>query len=156
MDYQEQTQIIRNLTEKGKDSSDVVAEAMGILKSQNEDYHWVGVYLLKGKVLHLGPFHGPATDHKEIAVGTGVCGTAVAEDQNQRIDDVSTLDNYLACNLHTKAELVVLVRNPGDEVIGQIDIDGRRVGMFGVAEEKFIHGIGEILAPAMTKLQSAL
>ena len=38
---------------------------------------WIGVYLLVGDTLVLGPFVGPATEHDRIAVGVGVCGTAV-------------------------------------------------------------------------------
>ena len=75
-------------------------------------FHWVGVYWLKGNELVLGPYVGPPTEHVRIPVGRGVCGTAVAENMNQIIEDVRELDNYLACNLETRSEIVVLIRHP--------------------------------------------
>ena len=110
---------------------------------------------MRADTLHLGPYVGPVTDHVRIPVGRGVCGTAVAENANQLIDDVSQLDNYLACNLDTKAELVVLVRDDAGDVIGQIDIDGSAKGMFGPEEEQFISAVGDIIADAMASLQQA-
>jgi hypothetical protein len=58
---------------------------------------------------------------------SGVCGTAVAEKQNQNVGDVSKIDNYLACSPKTKSELVVLIR-AGDEIFGQLDIDAQLEG----------------------------
>jgi L-methionine (R)-S-oxide reductase len=48
-------------------------------------YDWSGIYVLDGEMLHLDAFVGAATDHTEIPVGRGVCGTAVAENKNQVI-----------------------------------------------------------------------
>ncbi len=86
----------------------------------------------------LGPYHGPHTDHDRIPVGRGVCGTAVKENRNQVIADVRELTNYLACNLETRAEIVVLIRERGTgRILGQIDVDGTQVGAFR-DEERFL------------------
>lgn len=90
-------------------------KAMDYLHDHRSGYHWVGIYTLQGSELHLGPYHGPTTDHLRIPVGRGVCGTAVAENRNQIVADVRELTNYLACNLETRSEIVVLVREPGTE-----------------------------------------
>ncbi|MCA0359678.1 MAG: GAF domain-containing protein [Armatimonadetes bacterium] len=108
-------------------------------------YDWSGIYRLEGETLHLDAYVGAATDHTEIPVGVGVCGTAVAEDANQVIDDVRQLSNYLACSLHTRSEIVVLIRN-GEDILGQIDIDGHQVGAFDKADETFLTELGDILA----------
>jgi L-methionine (R)-S-oxide reductase len=92
------------------------------LKSQNDDYYWVGFYILIDDHLHLGPYLGPHTDHTLIPIGRGVCGYAVKTGQSQNIADVSAFGDYLACNLFTKSEYVGLIRYK-NQIIGQIDID---------------------------------
>ena len=90
---------------------------------------WTGIYWLEGDELHLGPYIGPPTDHVRIPVGTGVCGTAVAEDKDQVVADVRTRENYLACTAATRSEIVVLIRS-GGKVLGQTrprQRQGRRV-----------------------------
>jgi GAF domain-containing protein len=90
---------------------------------------WVGIYWLEGQELVLGPYLGPATDHTRIPVGVGVCGTAVAEDEDQIVDDVRTRANYLACSAAVRSEIVVLIRGSRG-VIGQLDLDSERVAAF--------------------------
>jgi GAF domain-containing protein len=82
-----------------------------------------------------------------IPVGRGVCGTAVAENMNQIIEDVRELDNYLACNLETRSEIVVLIRHPDTgKILGQIDVDGTEVGAFDESDEALLEVIGERIA----------
>jgi GAF domain-containing protein len=109
------------------------------------DYNWSGIYRLEGDVLVLDEYVGEHTDHTRIPVGQGVCGTAVAENKDQVIDDVRELTNYLACSMHTRSEIVVLIRR-GAEILGQIDIDGHRVGAFDSSDEAFLKDLAGILA----------
>jgi GAF domain-containing protein len=108
-------------------------------------YDWSGIYRLEGDVLHLDAYVGEATDHTEIAVGVGVCGTAVKEGKSQVIEDVRELSNYLSCSMKTRSEIVVLIRL-GEVVLGQIDIDGHEVGAFDAQDEQFLQELGLILA----------
>jgi len=108
-------------------------------------WDWCGVYRLEGDSLLLDAFVGAPTDHQRIPVGVGVCGTAVATDANQVVTDVRDLDNYLACSLSTRSEIVVLVRR-GGEVLGQIDVDGHAVGAFGAEDERFLESLAASLA----------
>ncbi|GIV05979.1 MAG: hypothetical protein KatS3mg016_1554 [Fimbriimonadales bacterium] len=110
-------------------------------------FHWVGIYWLKGNELVLGPYVGPPTEHVRIPVGRGVCGTAVAENMNQIVEDVRTLENYLACNLETRSEIVVLIRCPNSgRILGQIDVDGTEVGAFDESDEAMLEVIAERIA----------
>ena len=109
-------------------------------------YNWSGIYRLESDGLHLDEYVGAATDHTLIPVGRGVCGAAVAEDRNQIVQDVRTLDNYLACSTETRSEIVVLIRNQENTVLGQIDIDGHQVGAFDKTDEDLLEEIGAILA----------
>jgi GAF domain-containing protein len=107
------------------------------LRSHRPTWHWVGVYLLVGDTLRLGPFVGAPTEHVAIPVGVGVCGSAVARDTNIIIEDVSAESNYLAGSLGTRSELVVLIRD-GDEVVGQFDVDSDNLAEFGDADAEFL------------------
>jgi L-methionine (R)-S-oxide reductase len=118
--------------------------AMSLL-NELPGYDWCGIYALNGDVLELDQYIGDETDHTRIPVGVGVCGTAVALNQNQVIEDVRELNNYLACSSFTRSELVVLIRR-GETILGQIDIDGHKIGSFDESDEAMLHKIGEFLA----------
>lgn len=90
---------------------------------------WAGIYWLEGTHLQLGPYEGPATEHVRIPVGTGVCGTAIAEDRDQLVGDVRQRANYLACSATVRSEVVVLIR-AGGRVVGQLDLDSEQVDGF--------------------------
>mgnify|MGYP000564555985 CR=1 FL=1 len=47
------------------------------------------------------------------------------------------LDNYIACSVHTRSEIVVLIRDPEtDEVYGQLDLDSDREAAFDAGDER--------------------
>ena len=104
-------------------------------------FNWVGIYLLRGDMLELGPYLGAATDHTRIPVGRGVCGTAVAENADQNIPDVQGHPNYLSCSIDTKSELVVLIHDEAGAILGQIDIDSHTRAAFGPAEEAAVRAV---------------
>jgi L-methionine (R)-S-oxide reductase len=92
------------------------------IQSWGPPFTSVYAYMLYGDTLVLEAHAGRATEHTRIAVGTGVCGTAVATGEDQNVPDVSAAGNYLACNLDTRSELVVLIRR-GMTILGQLDVD---------------------------------
>lgn len=120
--------------------------ALRLIHDRHPHYEWVGLYLLRGEELHLGPYVGAATEHTHIPVGRGVCGTAIAEQRNQLIPDVRELDNYLACSASVRSEIVVLIWE-GDRLLGQIDADCDAVGAFAPADEEFLTQVASRLAP---------
>ena len=105
----------------------------------------VYAYMLHGDELVLEAHAGRDTDHTRIAVGTGVCGTAVSTGQDQNVPDVSQVGNYLACNLYTKSELVVLIRR-GAVILGQIDVDSDVLNGFGEREQTAVKEVADALA----------
>ena len=121
---------LERLREAGGSFEDLLAGAVRALHDSNPKFHWTGIYeLFPDDVLRLGPFIGAPTDHVFIAVGRGVCGTAVAERRNINVPDVSKLSNYLACSTATRSELVVLIRR-GERIYAQIDIDSHECDAF--------------------------
>jgi GAF domain-containing protein len=139
--------IIRRLEQSaaGVSRDGALKEAVRILKETRDNYNWVGIYLLEGDMLVLHNYIGKPTDHTHIPVGRGVCGTAVSEAKNQIVDDVTALDNYLACSLETRSEIVVLIRR-GDEIFGQIDIDSDLPRAFSSDDELLLEGVARVLA----------
>lgn len=115
------------------------------IRSWGPPYTSVYAYMLHGNELRLEAHSGRDTEHTRIPVGKGVCGTAVAEMQDQNVPDVSALGNYLACNAFTKSELVVLVRR-GDHILGQIDIDSDVPDGFGEREHADVKEVADALA----------
>jgi L-methionine (R)-S-oxide reductase len=105
----------------------------------------VYAYMLDGDELVLEASCGRDTEHTRIPVGKGVCGTAVATRQDQNVPDVSAIGNYLACNVFTKSELVVLIRR-GDTILGQLDIDSDVPAGFGEREHASVKEVADALA----------
>ena len=109
-------------------------------------FDWTAIYeLYPDDVLRLGPFVGSPTDHVFIGVGTGVCGTAVAEKRNQNIPDVRRITNYLACSTETRSELVILIRS-GDTIHAQVDIDSHQVAAFDDETVAQVQAVADWLA----------
>jgi GAF domain-containing protein len=115
------------------------------MRAAGSPYTSVYLYMLHDEMLILEAFSGRATDHTHIPVGKGVCGTAVATGEDQNVGDVRTLGNYLACNLETRSELVVLIRR-GSQVLGQIDVDSDVEGRFPPEEQAAVKLVADALA----------
>lgn len=136
---------VKQLVDSEVSRDAALREAVRILKAECAHYNWVGIYLLDGQMLVLHNYIGKATEHTHIPVGQGVCGTAVAERANQIIDDVTAIDNYLACSLETRAEIVVLIRR-ADDIFGQIDIDSDTASAFTSQDEALLEAVADLLA----------
>src|SRR3989442_369317 len=115
------------------------------LRGLGAPYTSVYAYMLHGHELVLEAHAGRDTEHKRIPVGKGVCGTAVATGQDQNVPDVSAIGNYLACNLDTKSELVVLIRR-GQTILGQLAIHSDVPAAFGDREHAEVKEVANALA----------
>ena len=119
--------------------------AVPVLKERLPHYTWVGIYLLDGDELVLGPFLGKPSPHTRIPLGRGICGAAATEKQTIVVDDVSSDARYLACSLETKSEIVVPILRDG-AVLGEIDIDSDRPAAFGPRDRELLEGVAAALA----------
>lgn len=140
-------QIANNCT----NDEQMLKQILSLLHDSKTTWNWIGVYLLSDKTLVLGPYIGKHTDHSHIEVGVGVCGTAVASEQNIIVADVRKLNNYLACSLETRSEIVVLIRHKG-KIVGQFDIDSDDVGAFTPEDEKLLEDLSEIVSEGCSRL----
>jgi L-methionine (R)-S-oxide reductase len=135
---------------------EVIAGVVRLVHDAHPLWEWSGIYLLVDGTLVVGPFAGSdePPEHSRIEVGDGVCGTAVAEDKNQLVEDVRELDNYLACSLSTRSELVVLIRE-GGQIVGQFDIDSDERGAFTEEDEVLLEEIAALISPRVASLAAA-
>jgi L-methionine (R)-S-oxide reductase len=115
------------------------------IRAAGPPYTSVYLYMLRADDLVLEAFAGRETEHTRIAVGQGVCGTAVSTGQDQNVPDVRAISNYLACNAWTRSELVVLIRR-GGTILGQIDIDSDEPDPFTADEEAAVRKVADALA----------
>ena len=134
-----------------RDAGRAMTRAVGTLKQAMPDYSWVGIYLLDGNELVLGPFEGKPSPHTHIPLGRGICGAAAAEKATIIVDDVNADPRYLACSLDTKSEIVVPIMK-GAEVLGEIDIDSDRRAAFGDKDQRLLEAVAALLAERMTPL----
>jgi GAF domain-containing protein len=110
-------------------------------------YNWVGFYFAnhENKTLHLGPYVGAATDHTVIPFGKGICGQVAESNANFVVPDVAAQDNYIACSLTVKSEIVVPLFVNGIN-IGQIDIDSHVIDPFTEKDERFLEFVNQEVA----------
>ncbi|SHG88897.1 GAF domain-containing protein [Ferrimonas marina] len=109
-----------------------------------EQVNWAGFYLLDdADTLVLGPFQGQVACVR-IPVGKGVCGTAVASGEVQRIDDVHAFPGHIACDAASESELVVPIRQNG-RIIGVLDIDSPIQNRFSEADANGIQALVSVL-----------
>ena len=123
--------------------------AVAMLKHSVPAYTWVGIYLLEGDELVLGPFLGKPSPHTRIPLGSGICGAAATERETIIVDDVNADSRYLACSIETRSEIVVPIMDSG-RVLGEIDIDSDQPAAFGVADRTLLEGVAAALAPALS------
>lgn len=135
------------ILERGGDADDVLREVVSFLHDRFEHYSWVGIYLVEGDDLVLGPWRGPeATEHVRIPVGQGICGAAAASGRTEIVDDVNTDPRYLACFPSTRSEVVVPISFEG-RVVGEIDIDSDEPAAFGEGDREFLERVASLISP---------
>ena len=125
--------------------SDAMAQAVNVLKEQMPDYSWVGIYLLDGQELNLGPYRGKPSPHTRIPLNAGICGAAASTKETIVVDDVDADPRYLACSLETRSEIVVPIMR-GAEVLGEIDIDSDKKAAFGPADRELLEAVAHLLS----------
>lgn len=136
-------QALRALTEGVPHPIANLANAAALLFDQLEGLNWAGFYLLEGDTLVLGPFQGkPACI--EIAVGRGVCGTAVLRNETVRVADVHAFPGHIACDGASNSELVIPIRRGGIPV-GVLDLDSPRFSRFGQEEQAELEAFVRVL-----------
>jgi GAF domain-containing protein len=114
------------------------------------DLNWAGFYLMRNGGLVLGPFQGkPAC--VRIAVGHGVCGTAVARRTSVVVPDVQAFPGHIACDSASRSELVVPLTF-GSQIAGVLDLDSPLPARFDEDDRTGCEALVQILAAASDPL----
>ena len=118
-----------------------------LLTQQISYYDWVGFYFANHatKTLHLKAYSGAPTEHTVIEFGKGICGQVAVSNKNFVVPDVKAQDNYIACSISVKAEIVIPLFKNGTN-IGQIDIDSNTQDPFTKIDEDFLTWLNEKVA----------
>ncbi|MBP1838191.1 GAF domain-containing protein [Formosa algae] len=127
------------LTQTNKTLDERLLAVCELLDQEVSYYNWVGFYFKNGdkNELKLGPYVGAPTDHTIIPFGKGICGQVAVSNENFVVPDVAAQDNYIACSITVKAEIVVPLFVNGENV-GQIDIDSNTPDPFTAEDERFL------------------
>lgn len=122
-----------------------LANASAYLNDLLPQINWVGFYSLEQGELRLGPFQGKAACTR-IAIGKGVCGTAIAENRTQHVDDVHAFPGHIACDSASNSELVVVLRKQNGEPFGVLDIDSPLRNRFSEEDVRNMERAAEIIS----------
>lgn len=127
----------------------ILSNTSALLNDNLDQINWVGFYLIENNELILGPFQGhPACVH--ISIGKGICGTAVANNQTQLVDDVNTFPGHIACDANSKSEIVVPI-HVNNEIIGVLDVDAPITQRFSKGDQQGLEEIVSILEHQLSK-----
>lgn len=143
------TKQLQSLIEDEQNLIAILSNTSAILNDNLDQINWVGFYLIEKEELILGPFQRhPACVH--IAIGKGVCGTAVAEDKTQLVKDVHAFPGHIACDANSKSEIVIPI-HVNDEIIGVLDIDAPITDRFTNEDKEGLEVIVKVLEKQLTK-----
>ena len=141
---------LTELLDPGDEAVTTLANASAFLGEFLADINWVGFYLLKGETLYLGPFQGkPACTR--IAVGKGVCGTAIQMDCTLRVDNVHEFPGHIACDCASNSEIVIVLHGEHGRQLGVLDIDSPLFSRFSAQDEIFLVQAAEIISRAIAQ-----
>jgi len=144
------TTAIRSAIAAAPNANTAMRQTVELLKDGVSYYTWVGIYVLDGNELVLGPFVGKPSPHTRIPLGRGICGAAAAEKATIVVDDVSSDPRYLACSVDTKSEIVVPIMQ-GNDVLGEIDVDSDALRAFGTIDRELLEPIAAMLAERLSE-----
>jgi putative methionine-R-sulfoxide reductase with GAF domain len=133
--------------------SDPVDRLMHFLHREIPQYTWVGVYIMEGDELVLGPFRGKPSPHTRIPLNQGICGAAASTGETVIVPDVNADPRYLACSLETRSEIVVPILDGDNACLGEIDIDSDIANAFSEVDQRFLEEVAARLAPVLAARQ---
>jgi GAF domain-containing protein len=148
--YRELARQLESLLEGERDAIANAANTSALIFTTLPDLNWAGFYFLRdGQELVLGPFQGkPAC--VRIAVGRGVCGTAVARRRSMLVEDVHAFADHIACDSASQSELVVPIMKDG-RVLGVIDLDSPTLARFDADDQAGIEALAAIYVAASAR-----
>ena len=142
--YEELLLYTQGLTMDEPDITANLANVSALINLALEDINWAGFYIMKEGQLVLGPFQGKPACIR-INVGSGVCGTAVAENKTQLVMNVHEFPGHIACDSASNSEIVVPIHNRDGSVYGVLDIDSPSFGRFTEEDKAGLEAVVKVI-----------
>ncbi|ACI59282.1 GAF domain-containing protein [Rhizobium leguminosarum] len=145
--YRELADQLQGLLQDERDAVANAANLSALVFELVADLNWAGFYFLRSEnELVLGPFQGRVACVR-IAVGKGVCGTAVAEARSVLVPDVHEFPGHIACDAASRSELVIpLVKDGG--IVGVLDLDSPTPHRFDAEDQAGFEALAAIYVAA--------
>lgn len=145
MEYKAAEQKIKQILQ-ARSKQSALQKIIDYLFEKFEKYNWIGIYLVNGDKLILGPWQGKqATEHTTIPLGKGICGSAAKTGKTELVDDVAKDNRYLSCFFSTHSEIVVPIKRM-NVVLGEIDIDSDIPAAFNKKDIIFLEKVADMLS----------
>ena len=144
--YERMAKQIEGLAEIDRGFLPLLSNAAAVLNEGMDRLNWVGFYLMDQGSLVVGPFQGKVACVR-IAVGKGVCGSAVEQGRVLRVEDVHAFPGHIACDSASRSEIVLPIRS-GGKIVGVLDIDSPEPGRFSEADQAGLEAVVQALENA--------
>jgi L-methionine (R)-S-oxide reductase len=132
----------KNLVDPALDGFTNICAILSLAKYRL-DLFWVGIYIVNGNKLLLGPFQGmPACT--QITMGKGVCGTAASDQKIQIVPDVNEFEGYIACHSETRSEIVIPAVKDG-KCMFVLDIDSTEADYFNETDAFYLQKLTDLM-----------
>jgi GAF domain-containing protein len=133
---------LKSLVEGENDVIANLANIMSALK-YGMNFFWIGIYLVKGNELVLGPFQGPVACVR-ITKGRGVCGASWAKGETIVVRNVDEFPGHITCSTESKSEIVIPVFK-NKEVVAVLDADSDKLAAFDEIDSHYLKHVARLI-----------
>jgi L-methionine (R)-S-oxide reductase len=120
---------LSGLLAKTPDPTARMATVAALLFHKMDRFDWCGFYRLVGSELIVGPYQGPLAC-QVLEKGKGVCWAALQRKETIVVPDVTKFPGHIACDPHSRSEIVVPLKTAADEVWAVLDVDSQTLDSF--------------------------
>ena len=124
-----------------------LSNSSALLNETLKETVFAGYYLFDEQELILGPFQGRVSCTR-IQMGKGVCGESAQKEETLIVPNVKEHENYISCDSAAMSEIVVPMVKDG-KLIGVLDIDSSKIGMYDEIDQEFLEQYVAILLDSL-------
>jgi len=143
--YQRLFEQIRSLIEKSSNNPwSNMATINAVLHHKMETFFWTGFYLLHDGKLQVGPYQGSLACIN-LAKDTGVCWAAINQNKSLVVPDVHEFPGHIACDSRSRSEVVVLLKDKANTIVGVLDVDSDKPDSFDEVDVLWLEKIVKLV-----------
>ena len=142
--YQRLYTQIKDLIDKSSNNQlSNMATIIAVLHHKMDYFFWTGFYLLQDGKLQVGPYQGSLACIN-LAKNIGVCWSAINQQKTVVVSDVREFPGHIACDSRSLSEIVILIKNKNNEIIGVLDVDSSELSSFDEVDKEWLEKIVEL------------